>query len=93
MQVEFCNEVYVEFGPRSIRTQLDFEQLVARMNVLLGPARICTWPETLPGLMMGSIRPSCTVPQFMRQKASAPCHSRVLYKKSVALISKMVNNA
>jgi len=36
---------------------------------VLGPASLWQCPETLPGLMIGSMRPFWMIPQFMRQKA------------------------
>jgi len=44
-----------------------------------------TWPETFPGVMMGSTLPSCMTPQSIRQKASTTRSPATSVSKRVML--------
>jgi len=51
--------------------------------VLAEPTSVCRCPDTLPGLMIGSMRPSRILPQLIRKKALASLTKAATATKTV----------
>ena len=59
--------------------------------LLEAPEILCTWLETSPGVMTGSIRPVWMIEQLMRQNASErPVKEPKEIKKSDVLVTNMM---